>query len=141
MTTQHLSTAEEDISSYHILIAEDNEVNQKLIARYIERFGCSFVLVPDGAEALAAAKTGAFDLVLMDCQMPKYDGFEATRLIRQWETASSASRIPIVALTADAMDGARQQCLDAGMDDFLTKPLRRGALRAAMQHWLLQPAG
>jgi CheY-like chemotaxis protein len=117
----------------HVLLAEDNEVNQKLAARLLERLGCEVEVTSNGREALAAFRKVPFDMVLMDCHMPEMDGFEATAEIRRLEAASE--RTPIVALTANAMEGDRERCLAAGMDDYLTKPLRRGELEAAVERW------
>jgi len=118
-----------------ILVAEDNATNRKLIKVILERLGCSPTLVQDGAEALALIREGSFDLVLMDVQMPVMDGFQATRAIRELEEALGTARIPIVALTAHAMEGDRERCLEAGMDDYLTKPVRRERLKALLEQW------
>jgi signal transduction histidine kinase/CheY-like chemotaxis protein len=116
-----------------VLLAEDNEVNKKLALRLLERAGCEVEGVDNGREAVAAFRKSPFDLVLMDCHMPEMDGFAATAEIRRFE--GSAERTPIVALTANAMEGDRERCLAAGMDDYLTKPLRRGELEAAVERW------
>ena len=94
----------------------------------------------DGAQAVAAVQAKTFDLVLMDCQMPELDGYDATRAIREWETpriaAGLATRLPIVAMTANAMLGDREKCLAAGMDDYLAKPIKREVLLASLIRWL-----
>ncbi len=105
-----------------ILVAEDNVVNQKVVRGTLTRLGHVITLVNNGAEAVAASRAERFDLILMDCQMPVMDGFEATREIRRLE-GSSQVHIPIVALTADAMQGTDELCRAAGMDAYLTKPL------------------
>jgi CheY-like chemotaxis protein len=105
-----------------ILLAEDNVVNQKLASRILENQGHTVMVAPDGAQTLAAVKKQHFDLVLMDAQMPVMDGFEATAAIRKWE-AESRGHIPIVAMTAHAMVGDRQRCLQAGMDGYIAKPI------------------
>jgi signal transduction histidine kinase/ActR/RegA family two-component response regulator len=120
----------------NVLVAEDNVVNQKLIARFLEQLGCSSQIAANGREALAALEKDAFDLILMDCQMPELDGFAATAEIRRREAAGAHARIPIVALTANAMRGDRERCLEAGMDDYLTKPLKRDALEQTLERWL-----
>ncbi len=117
----------------HVLLAEDNEVNQKLAARLLERLGCEVQVTANGREAVAAFHKAPFDMILMDCHMPDMDGFEATAEIRRLEKGKE--RTPIVALTANAMEGDRERCLAAGMDDYLTKPLRRGELEAAVERW------
>jgi signal transduction histidine kinase/DNA-binding response OmpR family regulator len=114
-----------------VLVAEDNLFNQKVIARTLESLGCRCDVVGDGRDALTAVASGVYDLVLMDCQMPKMDGYEATTAIR--ELPAPLCAIQIVALTADALSGDREKCLAAGMDDYLTKPLSREALCAVLE--------
>jgi len=111
-----------------ILVAEDNVVNQKVVRGALTRLGHLITIVNNGAEAVAVSREGRFDLILMDCQMPVMDGFEATREIRRLE-ASSQVRVPIVALTADAMQGTDELCRAAGMDAYLTKPLDLAKVR------------
>ena len=115
-----------------ILYAEDNPVNQKLGEKMIKRMGYKIDIVSDGLEAVEMIKeNGPYDIVLMDIQMPNMDGLEATKEIRKWEmethdsSAQSLNRIPIVALTANAMAGDRERYLEAGMDDYLSKPFKR----------------
>ena len=120
-----------------ILLAEDNEVNQKVAQRFLEDMGLQVVIAPDGLEALRQVESGeAFDLIFMDCQMPGMDGFEATSRIRALELALGKARLPIVAMTANAMAGDRERCLEAGMDDYLTKPILRQTLQEALRRWL-----
>jgi CheY-like chemotaxis protein len=107
----------------HILIAEDNAVNQRLAASLLERRGHRVTIANNGREALQAVTRGHFDAVLMDVQMPDMGGFEATAAIRHREASMHARRLPIVAMTAHAMKGDRERCLAAGMDEYLTKPL------------------
>jgi signal transduction histidine kinase/DNA-binding response OmpR family regulator len=106
----------------HILLAEDNVVNQRLAASLLERRGHKVTIAANGREALAACERKSFDVVLMDVQMPEMGGFEATAAIRSLERSTGA-RIPIIAMTAHAMKGDRERCLAAGMDEYLTKPL------------------
>jgi CheY-like chemotaxis protein/HPt (histidine-containing phosphotransfer) domain-containing protein len=119
-----------------ILIAEDNPTNQKVIVLLLTKFGCSVEVALNGAEAVAAAGKTEFDAILMDCQMPIMDGFEATALIRR----NGGRHVPIIALTANAMDGERERCLSAGMDDYLSKPVRAEELRRKLQSWVLTGA-
>jgi CheY-like chemotaxis protein len=119
-------------SAFPILIAEDNLVNQKVAAAMLHSFGLACRIANNGLEAVAMCAAGNFAAILMDCQMPEMDGFEATRRIR----ASSQWRVPIVALTAGAADTERQNAFEAGMDDFLSKPVSRVELRATLSRWL-----
>jgi PAS domain S-box-containing protein len=150
-----------------ILLAEDNVINQKLAVRLLQKMSCHVIVANNGKEALVALEQdGPFDVVLMDCQMPELDGFEATRAIRareqQWQLtqgevlaehtfASHLSlsafgkqpdmlRLPIIAMTANAMKGDRERCLEAGMDDYLGKPIKPHALQAALERWVQQKA-
>jgi signal transduction histidine kinase/DNA-binding response OmpR family regulator len=115
------------LKSLRILVAEDNPVNQRLAARMLEKEGHEVAVAANGREALAAWRNRSFDLILMDMQMPEMDGFQATSAIRGAE-ASSSLHIPIVALTAHALSGYRERCLAAGMDDYLSKPIRKNDL-------------
>jgi two-component system, sensor histidine kinase and response regulator len=124
----------ERLSERRILLAEDNLVNQKVARGTLERMGLKVDIVANGAEAVAAWARGRYHLILMDCQMPVMDGYQAAREIRAHETLGN--RIPIVALTADAMTGAERQCLDAGMDGYLTKPLHRERLASMIDQYL-----
>jgi two-component system, sensor histidine kinase and response regulator len=118
-----------------ILIAEDNLVNQKVARRYIEKLGYSFDLVSDGRAAIEAWSTGRFHLILMDCQMPVLDGYAATREIRGRER--DGAHIPIIAVTAHAMSGADTECREAGMDDYLSKPIDQRRLAALIDKYLV----
>jgi len=117
-----------------ILVAEDNRVNQTVITRMLQKLGHRVDVAANGLEAVSALRRSAYDLVFMDCQMPEMDGFGATRAIRAGE-AGTPRRIPIVALTANAMHGDREQCLAAGMDDYIAKPVTKQALAAALERW------
>jgi ammonium transporter, Amt family len=116
-----------------VLIAEDNEVNRIVVKELLVRAGFSCHTVVDGRAAVEAVKAEAYDIVLMDCQMPVMDGFDATRAIREWEGASDRPSLPIVALTANAMRGDREKCLEAGMTGYATKPISPGALLEAIE--------
>ena len=118
-----------------VLLAEDNSINQDVTIGMLELLGCDCVIAENGRRAVELLSgSQRFDLVLMDCQMPEMDGFEATRLVRSIE-AASGRRTPIVAVTANAMVGDREQCLAAGMDDFLSKPFQLRELADAVQLW------
>jgi signal transduction histidine kinase/CheY-like chemotaxis protein len=117
-----------------ILLAEDNVVNQKLVAELLKREGHDVAVVGNGREAVAGIETGSFDVVLMDVQMPMMDGLEATAAIRRTEQ-DTARHTPIVAMTAHAMKGDEQKCIEAGMDDYLTKPIEFASLRAVLEKW------
>jgi two-component system sensor histidine kinase/response regulator len=125
--TQPIVIAEriQDTLNQRILLAEDNLVNQKVARGTLEKMGYKVDIVSNGADAVAAWEAGRYHLILMDCQMPVMDGYQAAREIRLRE---GASRVPIIALTADAMKGAEEQCREAGMDGYLTKPLDRARL-------------
>jgi two-component system, sensor histidine kinase len=116
-----------------ILVAEDNRVNQMLIAALLEKLGHRATLVGDGEQAVAAVAQGRFDLVLMDVQMPKLDGVSATKAIRALDGA--AARTPVVALTANALPGQRESYIADGMDDYLSKPIQPAALAATLGRW------
>jgi signal transduction histidine kinase/CheY-like chemotaxis protein/HPt (histidine-containing phosphotransfer) domain-containing protein len=119
-------------ASLAVLLVEDNEVNQEVARAMLEGAGHRVEVAGDGSEAVQQCLPGRFDCVLMDCQMPVMDGLEATRRIRARERASGSARMPIVALTANAMAGDRERCLAAGMDDFLAKPFDTRSLLAAV---------
>jgi CheY-like chemotaxis protein len=110
-------------------------VNQLLAITLLKNLGYSAVAVANGCEALEAVSQSEFDLILMDCQMPEMDGLEATRQIRKIEV-TSGDRIPIIALTANAMKSDQEKCLLAGMDDFVTKPVKKEILAQAISRWL-----
>jgi len=121
----------------HILLAEDNPVNQDVASSMLEMLGCRITIAPNGRAAVEAATTGRFDLILMDCQMPEMDGYTATATIRRQETTAADRRhLPIIALTANAMEGDRARCLAAGMDDYLAKPFTVAQLQPLLTQWL-----
>jgi CheY-like chemotaxis protein len=122
-----------------VLVAEDNLVNQKLAVRILERLGCRVELAINGAVAVEMTAAAEYDLVLMDCQMPELDGYDATRQIRARERG--LKRIPIVAMTANAMAGDREECLAAGMDDYVSKPVKPGEIEAALRRWAGSASG
>jgi two-component system sensor histidine kinase/response regulator len=119
-----------------ILMAEDNATNRQVALKLLEKSGFRADAVADGRQAVEALQTGSYDIVLMDVQMPVMDGFEATRAIRSGETKVPNPRIPIIAMTAHAMKGDRERCLEAGMDDYISKPISPQALAEALEKWL-----
>lgn len=128
------SSASDDMQMTHILVAEDNPSNQLLIGMLLEKLKCTHVIVPNGKEAVDAISNGGqFDLILMDMQMPVMNGIDATIAIRA--LPGMKGKLPIIALTADAMNGVREHVLNAGMNDYLTKPIDVSALRKAIIHW------
>jgi two-component system sensor histidine kinase/response regulator len=134
MITRHALRAQRSRSRNRILLAEDNLVNQKVARSLLEKMNFRVDVVADGLAAIAAWQTGKFDLIIMDCQMPHLDGYAATREIRRLEAGKS--HIPIVALTAHAMKGDEEKCRAAGMDDYLSKPIDRVKLDAALERLL-----
>jgi signal transduction histidine kinase/ActR/RegA family two-component response regulator len=126
--------ADEGGGPAHVLLVDDDTINQMVVQAMLTKLGCRVDLAADGNTACAAVSSQRYDLVLMDCHMPLMDGYEATRSIRQAE-AGSARRTPIVALTADALAGNRERCIESGMDDYITKPVNSAMLAAAVQRW------
>jgi len=122
------------IQKANILLVEDNPVNQKLAAKLLEKVGLHCVVADNGEDALKALSRDRYDLVLMDIQMPVMNGFEATRAIRERE--GSEHHTPIIAMTAHAMQGDREKCLEAGMDDYLSKPLNRKEMFSVIEKWV-----
>ena len=123
----HFAAERAELSGLRVLLAEDSLYNQKLAVALLERKGHHVVVANNGVEAVQLARTQSFDLVLMDVQMPEMDGLQATKMIREDQSASRR-RVPIVAITAQAMKGDRERCLESGMDDYLTKPVRSAQL-------------
>ncbi len=125
--------------SFRILLVEDNPVNQMVASRQLELLGYRADAVDDGQKALDALHDRDYDLVLMDCQMPELDGYEATRRLRVWQ--GDRKHTPVVAMTAHAVKGDRAKCLAAGMDDYLSKPFRESDLEAMLDRWLYAEPG
>ena len=123
---------------FRVLLVEDDPLNQKLIDTMLRKMGYQRGVAPDGHEAVSLLQTEAFDLVLMDCSMPVMDGYMATEKIRDPATGLKNPQIPIIALTARAMQGDREKCLEAGMNDYLTKPVKLTDLAESLKHWLAQ---
>jgi len=131
----------ESIQGMHLLVAEDNEMNQFVTQETLRRAGCTCEIVADGALAVEAAFRGQYDIILMDCQMPVLDGLQAAARIREREaTTPGGRRIPIIALTAEALQGDREKCLAAGMDGYVTKPIDAPDLFAAIRSLTQSPA-
>ena len=120
----------------HILLVEDNVDNQNLVRRILEKAGYSVMIAGNGAAAVNAVRQARYDLILMDVQMPEMDGFEATRIIRAWEREHNVGQTPIIAMTAHAIAGYREQCLQQGMTDYLTKPLKKDLLLQTVGRYL-----
>ena len=123
-------------SAPRILLVEDNPVNREVAVAMLENLGCAIDTAENGRLAIDAVNAASYDAVLMDCQMPTMDGLTATAEIRQHEQTSHAARLPIIALTANAMEGDRERCLAAGMDDFLSKPFTQQQLATLLRRWL-----
>ncbi len=122
-----------------VLLAEDNAFNQTVATHMLQKMGCRVELAANGLEAVEMLADREFDLVLMDCQMPEMDGYEATRLIRG--LPGDRCRVPVIAMTAQAMAGDRELCLDSGMDDYLAKPITKHVLGKTLRRWLAAAAG
>jgi CheY-like chemotaxis protein/HPt (histidine-containing phosphotransfer) domain-containing protein len=120
--------------SARVLLAEDNQANRKLALAMLGRLGYRVDAVSNGLQAITAAFAEPYDVILMDCRMPELDGFQATAEIRRRER--HPTRIPIIAMTADAMEGDRQRCLDAGMDDYIAKPVTMESLSEVLRRWV-----
>ena len=141
ITRYSIANARNAAAPLRVLVAEDNVVNQKLVARLLEKRGHNVKVVANGREALGALEQGAYDLVLMDVQMPEMDGFEATGELRKREEQTGC-HIPVIALTAHAMKGDRERCLQAGMDGYLSKPIRPLELNDLLEKYVaLRAAG
>jgi len=134
IVTRHALRSQRQREAHHILLAEDNVVNQKVACRILEKLGYRVDVAPDGQAAFEAWQSGRYQVILMDCQMPVMDGYETTRKIREHEVGGK--RVPIIALTAHAMKGADNACRAAGMDDYLSKPIDREQLQKALNRWL-----
>ncbi len=137
ITRHHLAVAQAQRRP-RVLLAEDSEVTQKVAARMLEQFGCRVDVVSNGHEAVEAMSRLPYDCIFMDCQMPEMDGYEATAAIRVQE-ADSGGHVPIIAMTANAMQGDRERCLEAGMDDYVSKPVRSAKLAPMLEKWAPSP--
>jgi len=125
--------ASEPATGQSVLLVEDNPVNQTVIEAMLRSLGYRVTLVGDGAQAVRTAERNEFDAILMDCRLPLLNGYEATRQIR---ALPGRQQVPIIALTANALQGDRELCLESGMDDYLAKPFKRADLQKILQRWL-----
>jgi CheY-like chemotaxis protein len=123
-------------SAYRVLVAEDNIVNQKVIKGMLARLELDVDVVADGQAAVDAVCDKQYSAIIMDCQMPVLDGYEATAAIRKLAEENKVKDLPIIALTANAMIGDKEKCLDSGMDDFLPKPVTLETLGPMVRKWL-----
>ena len=131
-----LAPGDDRTRAVRILLAEDNVTNQQVAVRILRNMGWQADVVGNGAQAIQALEAIPYDLVLMDVQMPVMDGFEATRHVRSSQSAVQNHQVPIIAMTAHTMQGARERCLDAGMNDYVTKPVSPAALAEVLDRWL-----
>ena len=121
-----------------LLLVEDNIINQKVAVSMLNKIGLNFIdIAEDGKKAVSMVQNKSYDMILMDCQMPVMSGYESTGVIRKWEMTQHLPRLPIVAMTANAMTGDREKCLAAGMDDYLSKPIKVEILKEKLAHWLI----
>jgi PAS domain S-box-containing protein len=137
---QQNTESEPSLPLLHVLVADDNQVNQKVASCQLKKLGCAVDVVANGLEVLRALPRMKYDLVFMDCQMPEMDGYEATRAIRKYEQNLETrcqwdAPVHIIAMTANAMQGDREKCLAVGMDDYVSKPMRLAELQAALDRW------
>ena len=135
IVTRHVVTENRN-KKRRILVVEDNVVNQKIAIKILEKYGYRVNAVANGQEALHSLKLASYDLVLMDCQMPVMDGYEATKAIRNSNSKVMNNKIFVIAMTANAMKGDREKCINAGMDDYIAKPITPKALKETIERWL-----
>jgi len=124
------------LENAQILLVEDNPVNQMVASKLLEGYGCVVIPAGNGIEAVKLFEQRSFDLIFMDCQMPEMDGFEATRNIREHENKSDLIRTPVIAFTANAMQGDKEKCIASGMDDYISKPVSNNAIEEILVNWL-----
>jgi CheY-like chemotaxis protein len=122
------------LNDVRILVAEDNVVNQFVIRKILEELGCEVTIVNDGIEVVRSWKARRYDMILMDIQMPNRDGIAATRVIRKLENGEQS--VPIIAITANALKNDRDACIEAGLDDYLSKPYRIEEFKLMLERWI-----
>ena len=132
--------AEKNEGPVEVLVVDDNLVNQKLSSKMLQRLGCVVKVVENGKLAVEQVEKKKYDVVFMDCQMPVMDGYEATRRIRERESGEDNGRVPIVAMTANAMKGDRENCIAAGMDDYISKPFKPADFKRMVENWVERDA-
>jgi len=135
MDNTELPEHENKLANIKILLADDNEMNREVTIAMLEILGCEVDAAVNGEDAVQKSQKNSYDIVLMDCQMPLKDGFEATRDIRRLEQDVGRRQV-IIALTANALSGDKENCLNAGMDDFITKPFSYEQIEALLMKWL-----
>ncbi|MFT7098713.1 MAG: CheY-like chemotaxis protein [Rickettsiales bacterium] len=126
-----------NLENTSILLAEDNSVNQKVMTSLLKRYGCLVTPAGNGEEAVDQVRKQKFDIILMDCQMPEMDGYEATKIIRELERKKQQSANVIIAVTAHSLKGDKEKCLEAGMDDYLSKPVNIKNLEDILERWVV----
>jgi signal transduction histidine kinase/CheY-like chemotaxis protein/HPt (histidine-containing phosphotransfer) domain-containing protein len=136
MSAKKLLANDKSLAGVHILLVEDNRVNLEITSEILSQFGCRVTTAENGKQAIDIVTRHHFDLILMDCQMPEMDGFEAAQHLVTMKAEGKIKPMPVVALTANALKGDRERCLESGMDDYLSKPVRRANLQAILLKWL-----
>ncbi len=136
LITRHTATRGQPTFNARVLVTEDNATNQQVAKGMLVKFGVQIDLAPNGSEALRALEQHKYDLVFMDCQMPVMDGYEATRQIRDMQSSVIDHDVPVIAMTANAMQGDRERCIAAGMNDYISKPVDPSRLRRLLERWL-----
>ncbi|HEX2729257.1 MAG TPA: response regulator, partial [Rubrobacteraceae bacterium] len=139
IVTRHTILEKRSRARARLLLAEDNAINQKVAVKMLESLGYRVDVAADGAEAVEALSRVSYAAVLMDCNMPEMDGYDATRELRRREDGTGQLRVPVIALTASALQGDREAALAAGMDDYISKPVKREVLEDVLERWILSP--
>lgn len=132
------NTATLNLENINVLLVEDNSINQKLMMHMLKKYGCCITPASNGREAIEQERKQRFDIIFMDCQMPEVDGYEATKIIRNWEIKNNKPHTTIVAITANALKGDKEKCLNVGMDDYISKPLTKDVLEFMLEKWVVK---